>query len=161
MSTIDSYKCQLLGFIKCHSDYDLVHNNSTRKIAVYKLAQNIPNEEQDFDGQTNDILVGGGSGEAPAFRISYPNAFKFVSDIKFDDYLEYDEIFKSFWTPTESFKLCNGFLKSGWSPEENIEFWLIKQICSLLIKEKPEYSNFALPEFEITLEFVKLKNETG
>ena len=159
MSSIDSYKHQLLGFIKCESDYNIVYKNATRKIAIYKLEQNIPEEEHDFDGQTNDIIVGGGSGEAPAFRLSYPNAFKFFTQ-DFDDYDEYDELFKSFWSPTQSFKLCNGFLKSGWNPDEKIEFWLAEQVCNLLSKHIPEYSNFTIQEFASKLEFSKSENET-
>ncbi len=155
MSSIDKYQHNLIGFIKCDSDYDIVYNNSTRLIAVYKLQQDIPNDEQDFDGRKNDILIGGGQGEVPAFRISIPNAIKFFSDEEFDDFVEYSELFKSFWSPTQSFKLCNGFLKMGWDPAESIEFWLAEQVCNLLIKHIPEYSQNRTENLESKLEFIK------
>jgi len=156
MSSINKYKHKLLGFIKCESDYDIIYNSSTRKIAIYKLGQNIPTEENDFDGFINDILVGGGRGEAPSFRISNPNAFRFFTEMGFDEFNEYNELFKSFWSPNQSFKLCNGFLKSGWDPKENIEFWLAEQVCNLLIKHIPEYSKMRRQGLESKLEFVKL-----
>ncbi len=86
MSAIDTYKHKLLGFIKCESDYDFVLNSGTRDIALYKLEENIPESEYDFDGHLNDKLVGGGSGEAPTFGISYPNVFKFFDGSEFDNF---------------------------------------------------------------------------
>lgn len=160
MSSIDKYQHKLIGFIKCESDYDIVHNNSTRLIAVYKLQQDIPNDEQDFDGRKNDILIGGGRGEVPAFRISIPAAFKFFMDEEFDDFDEYSELFKSFWSPTQSFKLCNGFLKMGWDPVDNIEFWLAEQVCKLLINHIPEYSDNGTKILESKLEFHKQEKGT-
>ncbi len=155
MSSIDKYRHKILGFVKCDSDYDFVYGNSTRKLAVYKLEQNIPDDERDFDGLINDILVGGGRGEAPAFRISNPSAFRFFTDEEFDDFNEYSELFKSFWSPNQSFHLCNGFLKLGWNPLENIEFWLAEQVCNLLIEHVPEFSHNQQLNLESKLEFIK------
>lgn len=155
MSSIDSYKHELLGFIICESDYDIIHGNQTRKIAVYRLDQNIPSDESDFDGKINDILVGGGRGEAPAFRISYPNAFNYFVEEEFGDFDEYTDLFKSFWSLNQTFELCNGFLKSGWEPKENIEFWLAEQVCNLLIKHVPEYAENRKLSIETKIEFIK------
>ena len=157
MSAIDRYKHQLLGFIKCESDYDIMNNNSTRKVAIYKLEQNIPQDEKDFDGEINDILVGGGSGEAPALRISYPNAFKFFTQTDFDDFNEYAQLFKAFWSANQSFKLCYGYLKSGWQLNEKIEFWLAEEVIKLLSKHIPGYSNFTFRELACKLEFETFK----
>jgi hypothetical protein len=133
MASVDQYKHRLLGFIKCPSDYDIVDGNSTRDIAVYELLENVPEEENDFDGKTGDILVGGGSGEAPAFRVTIPGALDFLlndTDITFDNY---DQLFKAFWTPTESYRLCDGFKKLGWDTKQSIEFWLAENICVTLV----------------------------
>lgn len=135
MASIDQYKHRLLGFINCPSDYEIVEGNPTRDIAVYELLENIPDEETDFDGKTGDILVGGGSGEAPAFRVTIPNALDFLindTDVTFDSY---NELFKAFWTPTESYRLCDGFKKLGWDAKRPIEFWLAENICVTLINE--------------------------
>jgi len=161
MSSINKYQHKLIGFIKSESDYDIVHNNSTRLIAVYKLQQDIPNDEKDFDGEKNDILGGGGRGEVPAVRISVPAAFNFFIDEDFDDFHEYSELFKCFWSPTQSFKLCNGFQKTGWDPSENVEFWLAEQVCNLMVKHIPEYSRNRTQKLESKLEFIKQENETG
>ena len=135
MASIDQYKHRLLGFINCPSDYEIVDNNPTRDIAVYELLEDIPKDETDLDGKIGDILVGGGSGEVPAFRISIPGAldfFVFERDVDFDDH---EDVFKAFWTPTESFKLCDGFRKTGWDARRPIEFWLAENICLILINE--------------------------
>jgi hypothetical protein len=89
MASIDQYKHRLLGFINCPSDYEIVDNNPTRDIAVYELLEDIPKDETDFDGKIGDIIVGGGSGEVSAFRISIPGAldfFVYERDVDFDDY---------------------------------------------------------------------------
>lgn len=156
MSSIDKYQHRIIGFIECPSDYDIVHNNSTRKIPLYQLGQHIPEEEQDFDGKMNDIILGGGRGEVEAFRISNPSAFLFFTEQNVDSFDNYDALFKSFWSPNQSFKLCNGFLKSGWSPEENIELWLAEQICNVLIKHVPEYAHYTRQRLDSRIEFIKL-----
>ncbi len=162
MSRIDGYKHKLLGLITCNSDFNFVYYSQTRKIAIYKLLEDIPVDEDNFDGKKGDILVGGGSGEAPALRISYPKAFDFFTQEDFFDFYDFDkrdEIFKSFWTPTESFMLGNGFLKSGWDPEEkDLENWLTEAIVNMLGNHIPEYSEYKdltapnILEFEIIKE---------
>ena len=135
MASIDQYKHRLLGFINCPSDYDIVDGNSTRDIAVYELLENVPDDENAFDGKRGDILVGGGSGDAPAFRVTIPNTLDFLindADVIFNSY---DELFKAFWTPTESYVLCDGFKKLGWDAKRPIEFWLAENICVTLINE--------------------------
>lgn len=141
MASIDQYKHRLLGFANCPSDFDFVYRNSTRQIAIYELEQSIPSDEKDFDGKAGDILIGGGSGEAQALRISMPGCVKFFFT-DWEEIEEYDEIFKSFWSPTTSFKFCNGYMKLGWNPEVEVEFWLAENVCGYLIKELEMYPNF-------------------
>lgn len=93
--------------------------------------------KKDFDGNVWDILVGGGSGEAPALRISHPTAFQFFT---YDedlfakiDFSNIHEIYKPFWTPTQSYLLGEGFIKLGWTPDRPLEMWLAENVCRLLI----------------------------
>lgn len=144
MSAVDQYNHRLLGFIECPSTFDFVYQNSTRKIGVYELLEDIPVDESNFDGKTGDILVGGGKGEVPAFRISIPNAFYYFSSEEWDNFHSYDELFKAFWTPTQSYILCEGFMKIGWNVEINIEQWLAENVCKALIESIKVYSIFKI-----------------
>lgn len=153
MSSIDAYKHKLLGFINCDSDFDIMSCNSTKNIAIYRLDQDIPDDEEYLDGKKGDILLGGGKGEAPAFRISYPESFLFFSNEVFDDFTSIDQLFKAFWFPTQAFILCNGFVKSGWTVDVHIEFWLAEQICHLLSNQIKDYQKFAIDECTSQLNF--------
>jgi hypothetical protein len=141
MATIDLYSHQFIGFINCPSDFDIIKNNTARKIAIYELEQDIPDDEKEFDGKSGDILIGGGRGEVPVLRLSIPNSFRFFFK-DWDGFENLDEIFKSFWTATMSFKLCNGFLKTGWNPDLDIEFWLAENVCAFLVKHLKKYCEF-------------------
>jgi hypothetical protein len=155
MSAIDIYKHRLLGFIECPSTNSFVSfNEDTRKIAIYELLEDIPADEECFDGKTGDIIVGGGRGEAPAFRISNPIAFKFFTLGEKDfGYLELDklnDIFKAFWTPTESYIFCEGFAKLGWTVDTAIEMWLAENVCKLLISTIDKYSTYKTDQLDLT-----------
>ena len=147
MSVIDVYKHKLLGFIECPSTNSFINfNEETRRIAVYELLENIPVEKDSFDGKIGDIILGGGRGEAPAFRISTQMAFQFFTldensacDLQFDNL---NDIFKAFWSPTESYILCEGFLKLGWTVETDIEMWLAENVCKLLASTFESYSSY-------------------
>lgn len=133
MSSIDKYSHKIIGFIECPSDYNLVYKNKIKKLPIYQLKQDIPNDEIDFDGKTGDLIIGGGSGEAPAFRISYPEAVYFFKKKNWDDFENYDEIFKSFWTSTFAYKIGTGFVKIGWNPYTELEFWFSSLIIDKLL----------------------------
>ena len=155
MSAIDAYKHRLLGFIECPSTNSFVNfNDDSRKIAIYELLENIPLDEESFDGKIGDILVGGGRGEAPAFRISYPIAFQFFTldedafyDLKFDNL---NDIYKAFWTPTKSYVFCEGYLKIGWTVNTDIEMWLAENVCKLLIVTIDKYSIYKTDQLDLT-----------
>lgn len=142
MASIDQYKHRILGYINCPSTYDFVYNSSTREIYVYELLEDIPNNEIDFDGKIGDILVGGGSGEAAAMRITMPNCLDFFIKDKDVEFEHYDQLFKTFWSPTQSFKLCEGFKKIGWDINTPIEFWLTENICRTLVNEVDQFKDF-------------------
>ena len=132
MSAIDQYEHEFLTFIECPSEYDFIGNSSIRKIAIYRLKQDIPDDETEFDGKIGDILVGGGSGEAESLRISYPEARHFFKSKDWDDFDDYDELFKAFWSPSFAYKIGDGFRKQGWDPDGSMELWLTKTVIDLL-----------------------------
>ena len=142
MSAIDQYKHKLLGFIECPATFNFVYNNPTRKIAIYELLQDVPNDEDCFDGKAGDIILGSGSGGAPALRISIPKATLFFTVEGWDDFKTSEDLFKAFWTPTASYVFAEGFSKIGWSPNQKIEFWLVENICFVLVAELKQYSSF-------------------
>lgn len=145
MSAIDQYRHKHIGFIECPSNYSIVHANyDTRLIAIYELLQDIPIDETDFDGKIGDILLGGGSGEAAAMRISTDRAFRSLSDDNFYDNDDGIDIYKSFWTATEAYKFCQGFKKLGWKPREEIEDWLLKNLLKILSNNSIKYSKYKI-----------------
>src|SRR4051812_1134296 len=163
MSAIDVYRHIHLGFIECPSTYNFVDcsRGKTRRVAIYELLDNIPSAEKDFDGKIGDILVGGGSGEVPAFRISNPLAFKFFTadedafcDLEFDSL---DEVFKAFWTPTKSYMFCEGYARLGWTVDTSIELWLAENICKLLISAIDNYSIYKTANLDLTTNLTLLK----
>jgi hypothetical protein len=141
MAAIDQYQHKLLGFINCPSTYDFVYASNTRDIAVYELFQDIPADEKCFDGKTGDILVGGGSGEAPALRIKMPQSMVFFTSENSEK--DPHEFIRCFWTPANAFVLCEGFIKVGWKVNTSIEIWLAENVCKALINNVDSYKKFA------------------
>jgi hypothetical protein len=142
MSAIDSYKHKHLGFIECPSTFDIVYSNPTRKVGIYELLENIPSHENNFDGKVGDIILGGGSGEVPAFRISLPDTIYFFTKDEWDEFNNYDDLFKVFWTPTQSYVLCEGYSKLGWTRDTQIEFWLARNLCLLIIDKLDSFEKY-------------------
>lgn len=153
MSSIDQYKHRTLGFIECPCTLPLVYNAgleyvSPTRITVYQLSESIPDDEKDFDGKKGDILVGGGSGEAPSLRISNPLAFQFFAwdaeeSENEPEFNELSAIYKAYWTPTQAYIIGEGFQKLGWSPEEiELDMWIAENVCTLLSQELPEFEQF-------------------
>jgi hypothetical protein len=157
MSSIDRYNHIILGYISCPSSFDFVFQNNTREIPIYQVLENIPSDENDFEGKKGDILVGGGSGEAAAFRISNPLAFHFfISDedtffnLKFN---ALEDVFKSFWTANDAFVFGEGYQKLGWTPEVNIDLWLAENVCFLLINNLFEFEKYKRKDMCSKLQF--------
>lgn len=142
MASIDQYKHKLLGFIECPSKENFVYLNATRSIPLYQLLQDIPYNEEDFDGKHGDILMGGGSGEAPALRISCEKCLRYFMLDEVVDFDHWDDLYKAFWTPTESYIYGEGFSKVGWSVDRTMESWLTENICEILTEEFEEYAIF-------------------
>ncbi|MCU0341412.1 MAG: DUF3885 domain-containing protein [Spirosomaceae bacterium] len=135
MAQIDAYAYSLLDYIQCPSSYDFVYGSSTRQIAIYRLEEDA---EDDFNSKKGDILVGGGRGEADVLRIAMPEMLHWLND-ELEKVENPETIIETFWSPTFSFKIGEGFDKIGWNPaEERLEVWLAEKIINeVVLKPSP------------------------
>jgi hypothetical protein len=127
MSEINCYQHRLLGFVECPTKYpQLVVSGRTGPIsvAVYELLEAAPI----WSANPGDILVGGGAGECPAFRISMPIAGQLLLDGENPEFRLRTEICQSYWSPAQAFALCDAFLHMGWKPGLDVEFWLAEYV---------------------------------
>ena len=68
MSEIDQYKHECIGIIVCPSTYPVVGGREHRNIPLYRIDE----AAEEWDAKSGDLLLGGGSGEFEALRISMP-----------------------------------------------------------------------------------------
>ncbi|MGB1286789.1 MAG: hypothetical protein ACPG7F_09675 [Aggregatilineales bacterium] len=151
MSAIDVYDYTCLGIIECPTPYRFFGNNDigVLHVPIYRLNEDIPEDDWDFGGEkTGDIMVGGGSGEAPAMSIAMPEALLFFTaldrfEAKYPDG-ERRDTYNIHWLPAETYKLGAGFETLGWNPENaSIEGWLIDHVLSFLIEHyRDDYTDF-------------------
>jgi hypothetical protein len=145
MSAIDQYKYACLGIVHCPTSHKVWGANP--QIPLYRLDEDIPPDEEDFQGKQGDILLGGGSGESAAVRIAIPEAFYFWTHEDWCDYDSLDEIIKPYWTPTQAYVFGEGYGKLGWTPEKNLlEWWLAQHILNFLASNYPDdYQQYVGP----------------
>lgn len=130
MSAIDIYDYDLIGMIDMPSGYSIM---------MYRLKQDVrPGSE--FDGKCCDIMVGGGSGESAAMRISVLNAQRVYSDFRSQATrnLEYfGDVVKSFWSSTDAYLFGCDYTELGWDVNKHgpMETWLTEHVLAFLIKE--------------------------
>jgi hypothetical protein len=143
MSAIDQYKHKCLGVVECPFEFDDKCAQAFHHVGIYRLDQDIPAHEKDFDGKCGDLLIGGGSGESDALRISIPEAILLYTHDDWDKFNVWDEIYKCFWGPTEAYLFGSGYLKQGWEPTQMMEVWLLKHVISFLkIHHSEHYEQF-------------------
>ncbi|MBF0366701.1 MAG: hypothetical protein HQK50_14100 [Oligoflexia bacterium] len=131
MSEIDGCKHKCIGLIKCDFDRAYFPNPAHKEtmIPIYKLM-----EASDF-GENGDIIIGDGSGGVPMFRLSTSKIIRFISssDFNVDDT---EDMFKTYWSATAAYVLCDGFKKFGWDYRViNIEMWISTHIVAFLKRE--------------------------
>ena len=135
MAEIDSYKRSLIGIVHCPSTFEIVPgNDSHRDIPLYRLDEAAWNGDS-FQGKQGDILLGGGSGESPALRISIPEAFSYLTSDDDEEVVFLDDACRAYWSMTYAFVFCEGYSKLGWTPKDRIEGWLLEHVAAFLIKE--------------------------
>ena len=151
MSAIDVYDHTCLGIIECPTPYRFFGNKNIRviRLPIYRLNENIPDDDRDFGGEkAGDIMIGGGSGEAPAMSIAMPEALLFFTNL--DEFeksypdLSFKDLYQTHWIPDATYKLAAGYETLGWNPEEHFLMnWLIEHVLSFLIKHFREgYAEF-------------------
>ena len=69
---------------------------------IYRLDEDAL-AETSFQGKAGDILLGGGSGESAALRITIPEAFRFYTHDDWDGSETFSEVVKAYWTMTEAY----------------------------------------------------------
>lgn len=137
MSEIDSYQHECIGIVVCPSRYEIVHgNDSHRNIPLYLLKQDALDADS-WQAKQGDLLLGGGSGESAAFRLSIPEAIVFFTQEQQTNFAS-DEIAKAYWNANEAFVFCEGYAKLGWTPRDRIEFWLAEHLVAFVLKEYPK-----------------------
>jgi hypothetical protein len=153
MSEIDSYQHECIGIVLCPSSYEIVYANNLppdipTPIPLYRIDEDTT-EGDSFQAKRGDLLLGGGRGGSPALRISIPEAIYFFTE---DDYPDAhpeldvyfatnqalrDWHFHAYWTMTQAFVFCEGYVKLGWTPNEPIETWLTEHILAFVLREYP------------------------
>jgi hypothetical protein len=138
MSTIDVYKHQLLGFIRCPMVYSLYRDGRVLdRLPIYELLEHVEGESS-ISGAPGDVVIGGGSGEASALRFSIPQLFLcYTHSGQGNGHLE--KPITSHWSLTEAFIFGQGFLSLGWFPEQQpLDLWLAGHLMAFLVKTFPE-----------------------
>lgn len=153
MSEIDVYKHECIGIVVCPSSYEIVYASNTAPgaptfVPLYRIDEDTT-EGDSFQAKRGDLLLGGGRGESPAFRISIPEAIHFFTqDDYFDAHPEFvalfptnqairDWHFRAYWTLTQAFVFGEGYAKLGWTPDQPIEVWLTEHILAFVLREYP------------------------
>ncbi len=139
MSEIDIYNHQCIGMIDLPSSYSFIDGsvrplNAKCKVALYRLDE----DALEWNAKKGDLLLGGGSGESAALRISIPEAIYLFTGDGWTEYESFDDICKAYWGMNDAFVLCEGYLKLGWDPRFGIEAWLTNHIIAFILREYPE-----------------------
>ena len=150
MSEIDQYKHECIGMVSCPSSFlpAAYWRNPARMIPIYRIDQDTT-EGDSFSAKRGDLLVGGGSGECPALRISIPETFFFLThkDWELEENHWYNEFCKAYWSLNQAYVFCDGYFRLGWHPYEGfIEVWLARHILAFVLREYPDvYSHWKGP----------------
>lgn len=57
-----------------------------------------------------------------------PIAEQLLLDGEDSEFALHSEVCQSFWAPAQAFALCDAFLKLGWTPDLDVEFWLAEYV---------------------------------
>lgn len=142
MSEIDIYQHKCIGIVNCPSTYPIVSGRSHKLVALYRLEEDVA----EWGARKGDILLGGGSGESAALRISIPEAVLFSTNEVWTEFRSMDEIRKAYWNMNDAFVFCEGYAKLGWLPTVSIETWLTEHVIAFLLREySDEYGEYCGP----------------
>ena len=146
MSEVDMYQHKCIGIVDCPSSYSTVTGKveptGNSIVALYRLDE----DAIEWNAKKGDLLLGGGSGESAALRISIPLAIRVFTHEGWTDFESYDDIYRAYWGMNDAFILGEGYLKLGWNPQFGIEAWLTQHIISFILREYPaEYEKYRGP----------------
>src|ERR1700730_3329053 len=120
MSEIDSYKHKCIGIVKCPSSY--WPPGFHQFIPLYLLEQDA--YDSGFPAKQGDLLLGGGSGESPALRISMPEAIIFFTREDWHKRIPpesfetvgdlHRSLYRAHWSMNDAFVFGDGYAKLGW-----------------------------------------------
>ena len=146
MSEIDSYKHECIGMVHCPSPYATTYGNRPQDyIPLYRLDEDAL-DAGSWQAKRGDLLLGGGSGEAPALRISIPEALYFFTIEHWDAYDSFHEIYQAYWPMTAAYVFCVGYTKLGWTPRDPIETWLTEHVLAFILQAYPgKWSSYLGP----------------
>lgn len=161
MSAIDGYAHTCIGQVDCPSPYEIIAGRRAEwrgtptPVMIYRLDEDVRGSETTFDGKRGDILLGGGNGEAPAMRVSVPEAFYVSTNIfvdgeeaVWDGWERMEEIVEAYWSHNDAFTLGAGYALLGWHPDADglIEYWLMDHLLAFLVREYPnDYQRYVGP----------------
>jgi hypothetical protein len=139
MSAIDCYKHEHIGFVRCPMRHSLFRDGRVFDfLPIYRLLEDVA-EEPSLSGRAGDILIGGGSGEAPAVSFSIPDIFIVYTTAKMTEDTTRDPCITSHWSADEAFIFGVGFEVLGWSPEQQpLLIWLAGCFISYLARTFPD-----------------------
>lgn len=138
MSEIDTYQHECIGIVACPSDYEIMAgNNMHRGVPLYFLKEDALTATS-YQAKKGDLLLGGGSGESAALRISVPEALTFFAHKQQDSSGLSAEPVKAYWNMNQAYVFCSGYAKLGWMPHDRIEYWLAKHVLAFVLNTRPE-----------------------
>jgi len=126
MSEIDTFKHECIGLV--------TGDKSFRDIPLYRLDE----DAAVWGAKRGDLLLGGGSGETAALRISIPEAIYYFTQDSWNDFKSDDDLYHAYWNANQAYVLCGGFRKLGWPPKESIETWLVEHVLAFIVREFPD-----------------------
>ncbi|MNJ90586.1 hypothetical protein D3C87_82060 [compost metagenome] len=129
-------------------------------IPIYRLLEDVEKTgaHDDFPGAVKgDILLGGGSGEAPATHIKIVPMLEYLKanwDDKNSAFYKYSplDLITCLWDFNEGYRRIKRYIEIGYKINEDgpIETWLFEHIIAFLVKTYPEvYANPPLREGSI------------
>jgi hypothetical protein len=114
------------------------------RVPVYRLLEDVPEDERSISGRAGDILIGGGSGETAALSFRIPGIFSYYTDN--GDFEEHPV--RSHWSEDDAFILGTGFERSGWNPgQQPLLVWLAEHLMAFLVRTFPDRYASLVGEF--------------
>jgi hypothetical protein len=140
LSEIDSFQHKCIGMVSCPSSFlpSSYWRHPERVIPVYRLDEDAL-DATSLSAKQGDLLLGGGSGECPALRISLPEAFYLLGREADPAQYNHEKPWHAYWSIDDAFVFGDGYVRLGWQPlGQPMELWLTAHIVAFVLREYPE-----------------------